>query len=91
MPDRPSSAAAERAQRRASRAARRAARAVAPDMTAILAPVSDALTGATDYAAARRAILKAAHRPTPPGLAPAIGALLAASYSEGARSARGDG
>lgn len=91
MPARPSSAAAERAHRRASNAARRTARIVGPDMAAILAPVSAALSGATDYAGARRAILNAAHRPTPPGLATAIGALLAASHREGARSADGDG
>lgn len=91
MPARPSSVAAERAHRRASNAARRTARTVTPDMAAILAPVAAALTGATSYAAARSAILKAAHRPTPHGLAPTIGALLTLSQREGARSANGDG
>ena len=89
MPARPSSAAAERAHQRASRAARRTARAITPDVAAMLAPVASALTGAKGYADARRAILKAAHRSTPQGLAPAVEALLRASYGEGEASADG--
>ena len=91
MPARPSSAAAERAHRRASNAARRAARAATPDMAAILTPVAAALRSATSYAEARAAILKAAHRPTPPALASTIERLLTASHREGEASARGDG
>lgn len=91
MPVRPSSAAAERAHRRASNAARRAVRAAAPAMATILAPVVAALGGASSYAEARRALLKAAHRPTPPALASAIERLLTASHREGEASARGDG
>lgn len=88
---RPSSAAAERAHRRASNAARRTARAVGAEMAAILAPVAAALDGAASYADARARILKAAHRATPPGLAPAIERLLTDSHREGEASARGDG
>ena len=91
MPARPSSAAAERAHRRASNAARRAARAAASEMATIISPVIAALDGATSYAEARAALLKAAHRPTPPALASTIERLLTASHREGEASARGDG
>ncbi len=60
-------------------------------MATILVPVVAALDGATDYASARRAILKSAHRPTPPGLVTSLDALLRFSHREGVQSANGDG
>ena len=56
-----------------------------------MGPVADAIANARSYEQARAAIVKAARRPTPAGLVPALDAILARSYAEGQASADGDG
>lgn len=87
----PSSAAAQRAVVRAARDARRTARTARHNIEAIVGPVADAIANARSYEQARAAIVKAARRPTPAGLVPALDAILARSYAEGQASADGDG
>lgn len=60
---------------------------MAPATRAIVAPVTAALASAGSYAAARRALLRLAYRPTPADLAPALLRALDRSYTAGEQAA----
>ena len=64
-----------------------AVRDMAPHARAMVAPIASAIAGASDYQAARKAVLRACKRPTPAGLAPALRRRLERAYGIGEQSA----
>lgn len=68
-----------------------AAREMAPYTAAMANPIAAAITGATDYQTARKAVLRACKRATPAGLAPTLRKRLERAYGLGERSAADEG
>ncbi len=64
-----------------------AAREMAPHTRAMAAPIASAIAGASDYHAARKAVLRACKRPTPAALAPTLRKRLERAYAIGEQSA----